>query len=417
MTRLGVCSMIIEPHVFEATLYVVKEPHPVFAPVHSHAQTSAPDMQYSSFSHVAIYPPAPRGISAVDHPHNNILPNSNLPQPKLAPFQDDFEFREPHSYNKSSAVPHSSSMSHGSHSMISRNNTRDETVHVQEDKSSSDPVIQMLATRAASNPNLKALMKVVASGEATPAELKEFQNHIDDLNRTLKMRNRFSQDPRGPSLSSIPPFGEKASMKQSRTSPPQLNNTGFVPSVHATHIPPIPAGGPFKQEPLPPIFAPYSQPVKSKSSASYKSEIVGVVFDIGGVGDRYSFPRLSILEYYPGGTQVVVSFLIIRKGSEAASKGYKDNVSYYQPVTMRLSSLQPRILEPLARIVAPPDEVRKYMDSVFEKMTQADNVFLATRLPRTSQSVTEKEEFSAPLEPNLVQTSYSPPHTLMPRVT
>ena len=297
---------------------------------------------------------------------------------------------------------------------MGRSNTRDEVFHVQEDKSSSDPVIQMLATRAASNPNLKALMKVVASGEATEAELKDFQFHIDDLNGTLKSRAKSAQDIRSQNSTLISPFSERSSISQSRISLPPLN-IGSAPSLHQTHAHLFPPAEHFKQEPLPPIFPQYAQPPKPKSNAPCKSDITGVVFDIGGVGDRYSFPKLSILEYYPGGTQVIASFLITRKGSEAASRGYKNTVTYYQPVTMRLSSPQPRILEPLARIVAPLDEVRRHMDNIFDKTTRANNVFLATRLPHTPQSITEKDDPSAVTEQNLIQTLYSPPHTITPK--
>lgn len=414
MTRLGVCSMIIEPHVFEATLYVVKEPQPAFIIPQPQAPTPPPDMRYSSFSHVAIYPPAPRGTSTAENPQNYTQQHANLPQSKPAS-KAEFVPRESAVYHKSPATSNTGSLSHGPYGAIGRSNTRDDIVQVQEDKSSSDPVIQMLATRAASNPNLKALMKVVASGDASAAELKDFQFHIDELNSTLKTRNK-PQDARGHIFPPALPFTERASQGQSRITLPPLN-IGSVPGPQATHKHLLPPTEHFKQEPLPPIFPPYAQPPKSKSITPYKSDISGVVFDIGGVGDRYSFPRLSILEYYPGGTQVIVSFLVVRKGSEAASKGYKSAATYYQPVTMRLSSLQPRILEPLARIVAPPDEVRRYMDSVFDKMTRANNVFLAAHLPRSAQSVIDKDEFSATVEQDLVQTMYSPPHTRAPMST
>lgn len=414
MTRLGVCSMIIEPHVFEATLYVVKEPHPIHAQPKSHAPNPPPDMRYSSFSHVAIYPPAPRSMLAVEYPPNHTQTHANPPQPKSAPLRADFVPREPPVYHKSSPVSNNGFLSHGTHGVVGRSNTRDEVFHVQEDKPSSDPVIQMLATRAASNPDLKALMKVVASGDATEAELKDFQFHIDELNGTLKSRTKSAQDSGGQNLPSVSPFHERSSMNQQRISLPPLN-IGSMPSLQGKHAHRVPPAENFKQEPHPSVFPQYAQPPKPKSNPLGRSDITGVVFDIGGAGDRYSFPKFSILEYCTGGTQVIASFLVARKGSEAASKGYKNNVSYYQPVTIRLSSLQPRILEPLARIVAPPDEVRRHMDSMFDKMTRAINVFLATRLPRTAESMTEKDDPSAATEQNLIQNSYSPPHTLTPK--
>src|SRR5262249_5039056 len=43
------------------------------------------------------------------------------------------------------------------------------------------PVIQLLAAKASTDPALKALMRVVASGQASTEQLKAFQNHIDIL--------------------------------------------------------------------------------------------------------------------------------------------------------------------------------------------------------------------------------------------
>ena len=414
MARLGVCSMTIEPHVFEATLYAVKEPHPVLALSKSQASNPPPDMRYSSFSHVAIYPPTPRSMPTGEYPQNHTHRRASPPQQKLALPKADFGPREIPLYHKSSSSPTTGYLSHGPQGATGRSNTRDEVFHVQEDKPSSDPVIQMLATRAASNPNLKALMKVVASGEATEAELKDFQFHIDELNGTLKTRTKSSHDSRSPNLASISPFNERPSTNQSHASLHPLN-IGSIPSLPGTQAHLIPHTERFKQEPLPAIFSPYAQVPKPKVNVPCKSDITGVVFDIGGVGDRYLFPKLSILEFYPGGTQVIASFLVTRKGSEAASKGYKNSTTYYQPITVRLSSLQPRVLEPLARIVAPPDEVRRHMDNIFDKATRANNVFLATRLPRTAQSLAEKDDPPATTEQNVVQTLYSPPDTLTPK--
>lgn len=53
---------------------------------------------------------------------------------------------------------------------------------------------------------------------------------------------------------------------------------------------------------------------------------------------------------------------------------------------MRLYASSPRTLEPLARVVKPPDEVRKYMDDVMDRMERADERFLAFRLPREGKA-------------------------------
>jgi len=44
-----------------------------------------------------------------------------------------------------------------------------------------DPVIQVLAEKAAADPDLKGLMTKVVNGEETPEEFKELQRQIDEL--------------------------------------------------------------------------------------------------------------------------------------------------------------------------------------------------------------------------------------------
>lgn len=116
---------------------------------------------------------------------------------------------------------------------------------------------------------------------------------------------------------------------------------------------------------------------------SSKPDISAVVFEfVGGTGDRYLFPKYSILEYLPGG-QVIASFLIVRKGSAADSPTYDPALDYYQPVTIRLwTNGSGKQLESLAKVVAPQEEVRRYMDDIMDNMTRAEYVLLAMRLPR-----------------------------------
>ncbi|KAI9867999.1 MAG: hypothetical protein M1823_009091, partial [Watsoniomyces obsoletus] len=47
----------------------------------------------------------------------------------------------------------------------------------------------MLAARAASDPHLKELMKVVATSKASAEQLKEFQGHIDEFNAVVKRQD------------------------------------------------------------------------------------------------------------------------------------------------------------------------------------------------------------------------------------
>ena len=135
---------------------------------------------------------------------------------------------------------------------------------------------------------------------------------------------------------------------------------------------------------------PQPQALRSKGPVSTKPELSCVVFEfVGGNGDRYLFPKYSILEYVPGG-QVIASFLIVRKGSAGEGGGYDPALDYYQPVTMRLWTGQGRQLESLARVVRPQEEVRRWMDGVMEGMTRGEYVLLAMRLPR-ERGVTDRE--------------------------
>ncbi len=97
----------------------------------------------------------------------------------------------------------------------------------------------------------------------------------------------------------------------------------------------------------------------------------------GASGDRYLFPKFSILEYVPttSGQQVIASFLIVRKGS-VSDYGGNPELDYYQPVTIRLFAANHRHLESLAKVVAPLEEVRWYMDDIMNNMTRAEYVVL-----------------------------------------
>ena len=189
----------------------------------------------------------------------------------------------------------------------------------------------------------------------------------------------------------------------------QIPSVAPYSNLHA-QVPPIKTEPPAKTQPL------AAPSLSSKSAYTvHKPEINSIVFDFGGTGDRFSMPRFSILEYLYGGTQVFVSFLVIRRGNTAKAGKYKDTKSYYQPVTMRLTTQQPRVLQPLAKVVAPPEEVRRYMDSVFDKMSRADTVYLATRLPRAQEAEgPQKSELVQQPGPQVIQPLYSPPNSIMP---
>lgn len=148
------------------------------------------------------------------------------------------------------------------------------------------------------------------------------------------------------------------------------------------------------------------QALRSKGPPpAVKPDVSAVVFEFtGGNGDRYLFPKFSIVEQVntPLGPQVIASFLIVRKGS-SSEYGGDPKLDYYQPVTIRISSTQPRHLEYFTRIVAPQDEVRRYMDDIMDNMTRAEYVLLAMRLPKPERE--PKEEGQASEKENKTEES------------
>ena len=418
MTKLGICSMIIEPHVFEITLYTVKDLFPsIPIPNTQPPLLSAP--QYNPFAPSSIYS-APLYNTPPADPHHPYQGQQypGISQPSLPPFREGFgqlgSQGQPPIYHAPlpAAAP---SAPPGFPNLQKLDGGVSDVAEGREFEPKTDPVIQMLATRAASDHQLKSLMKVVATGKASQDELKVFQNHIDELNTILKSRQSPTMTLQNGSHPKSPPPGSQ--IHESRLSMPAMtpHMTPGREVLAPASAPADPRTIPMKVEPFSQTFSNPIPPMNMKPPGAYKPDIHAIVFDFGGNGDRFSFPRFSVLEYLYHGTQVIVSFLIIRRGSMAVSGKYKDTRSYYQPVTMRLSTPHSKILEPLARIVAPLDEVRRYMDSVFDKMSRADTCFLATRLPRAPDSAeVEKQESSNQQETKLIKPVYSPPNALAP---
>lgn len=413
MTKLGICSMIIEPHVFEIGLYTVKEIPVPQPPTNPHPPTlSAP--QYNPFPpypYLATYDRqsavSPHSYSQQGHSSQNSLP----------PFREGFAQFSPQGVPPLYHPPLPAVATQPVSVSRSQSAGNDQS-HSQScpEEPKADPVIQMLATRAASDPNLKTLMKIVAGGKATQMQLKDFQDHIDELNAIIKSRPNPNEayDNENRCDPSDPTRQEHASKT---VAPNPVQETHGNRTASTATLPPGKIGpAPVKLEPSSqtyPITAPSATP---KSYGLPKPELSSMVFDIiGGSGDRFSFPRFSILEFLYGGTQVIVSFLVIRPGKLATSGKYKDMKYYYQPTTLRLTTNQPRFLETLSRVIASPDEVRSYMNNVFEKYPRAEIINLATRLPRTSDAE-ELEERATPAQADtsLTKATYSPPNSITP---
>ncbi|KAI9791547.1 MAG: hypothetical protein M1833_001503 [Piccolia ochrophora] len=445
MTKLGPCTFTIEPHVFEAVLYTVKEPQPkVLSPSPAPAPASSAQRPILQFGPPGstMAPPAQSHYSPQQQQTFQVSsqPPTKFPDSKPSPEKANTK-REPSATAHQRPGP-----------PISRENSVTQTTSAyppggpvttqrppappisQTGKPSPDPVIQMLATRAATDHDLKALMRVVASGKASSAQLKIFQSHIDELTAILQSQSKAKKDLMTDRLEH--PSGRPSSasvQSQDAGSPSQPNSE----SQHKPGLHPGQATKPFASMSSSPSVS--SGMVKTESSSSQlpvapyplmpkskglplpsKPEVTAVVFEFSaGSGDRFLFPKYSILEYLPGGQQVVASFLVVRKGSSSDSGHCDPDLDYYQPINMRISAANARTLEPFARVVEKSDEVRKYMNDVMDNMTRAEYVHVAMRLPRESQDLRHEEEDEEEHEDEQersLKAIYAPPGSIGPPV-
>ncbi|UNI23178.1 hypothetical protein JDV02_009013 [Purpureocillium takamizusanense] len=214
----------------------------------------------------------------------------------------------------------------------------------------SDALVVLLVKTALEDQRTKDMIRRIAEGRPGFTDAQDLKEILDRLHRDAKTV------PKAP-----PP-----------TPPPSKQPTPN--GVHNGHGKPATPSAVQQANP---------QALRSKGPPpAARPDISAVVFDFG-TGDRYLFPKFSILEFLPSssGQQVVASFLIVRKGS-ISDYGGDPTLDFYQPVTMRIQTSSGRHLENLARVVAPQDEVRRYMDDVMDNMTRAEYVLLAMRLPR-----------------------------------
>ncbi|KAI0191009.1 hypothetical protein EV127DRAFT_429606 [Xylaria flabelliformis] len=227
----------------------------------------------------------------------------------------------------------------------------------------SDPLVILLVKETLDRPITKALVQRVAEGKMKFTDATDMKSLLERLQSMIKQDAKAHEVATTSNVQSTVQ-GQPAQMK---------------------------AEGPSKKSPAPSSTVSQSAPASQQALRSKgpppppKPDIAAVVLEFaGGTGDRYLFPKYSILEFSADGTEVVASFLIVRRGSKLEYGGDRA-LDYYQPVTLRLHSQTPKILENLARVVAPEDEVRRYMDDVMENMTRAEYVLLAMRLPKSDK--------------------------------
>lgn len=448
MSKLGPCSLIIEPHVFDCTLYLARDSLGSGYQTPGAGQTPPPPAVFDAFAQPAY--------NAQRMP-NNELPRYSAPmgggqrspsQFSLPPFREGFGKMSAQQPPQSARPPissqysASSSISTPSHTTTAANRPSDPSPYPNSSipappaKPNGDPVIQMLAARAASDRELKSLMKVVAAGTATSEQMKVFQNLIDELNGIIRkqemeaavsgagsgemtqpedqtepavpehktiyeggtsQRRNSSQSTNGPGTTLSTPMKPEPSTKTSTHQTSSAFNTPSYPyTIPKTTITQKANYTPFHSHPH------YQQsPQHPPPPLSQNSSIVMEFQGPSSLPTRYLLPRLSILEILPTGHQAILSFLAIISdhnpnppSNNSKEKEKPPRKKFYQPITIRLSATQPRILEPLRRAVAPAEEVRKWMEGIFNdnSYSRAEERWLAVRLPREEKLLEEKEK-------------------------
>lgn len=267
MTKIGPCDVTIGPHFFDAMIYIVKDPSA--PPALQYAPPQRPMVHYGHPNNFQQYRPYPT-------PSNQQRPAQYSPAPPGRP-----------GYTGSHPSPQQARGPNQGNAPSPQGGQRPpQGQKGQPAKPSPDPVIQMLATRAAADPELKALMRVVASSQASQEQLRAFQAHIDELNAVIKSREQQEQRQQsstGQPLTQQPtPTSQTQTQKQqdggAKSVSLEKSPTSETPSkgskqspVKTEAQPQTPAQAPPSQTPKPPQSATGSGTIKEEQSGTEHS--------------------------------------------------------------------------------------------------------------------------------------------------
>ncbi|KAF2162302.1 hypothetical protein M409DRAFT_69207 [Zasmidium cellare ATCC 36951] len=353
----GECRIRIEPHMLVAEVYVDEKSKP-----------PAPAKQYAQ-NHGQPYRAPQQPYQQPQTNQNRTLPPPTQNGATLPPLQHQPQRSQP----PASPAP----------------------VQQQDKKAQPDPVISMLANRASSDSELKALMKEVATGNATQDQLKIFQKHIDELTSIIQKQKKDEED--------------QAAREQQQANMIQYDGAADLkPQAPAQQ--PIQPQQSQSQQSRPPY------PIPQSSAPSYQNQqptwtpppptnlpVILQFTTQGASEDRFLFPQNSILESLSP-QHLLVSFMLIRKGREAVdASGLEPDQEYWQPITMMIEVAYGReeIMNCIRRWCKPAEEVRKGMEDTMSRCKRAPESYLALRLPFKSTLTTESEDVSKEVTPVL----------------
>ena len=477
MARLGNATITIEPHTFDVTFYVVRDttippPYQRHPNQHTTKQMGPPSHPVQQ----TAYPPYP----SYQQPRPSPVPPPAQPAPALNPSSNSKSATPAQSVNVQSLAntPHNGpptdplkqeSTSQPSYSAPPPAQTPpapptplEPPAQTQQASpkpnppaaappkgSTQDPVIQMLAARAAADPQLKELMKIVATSRASPEQLKEFQSHIDEFHEMIRRQEaeRLAKSekstPEQPPTTQTPtstsqppanhtapstPIGSDAAISTLQPAK-SLANTPVQPPAPVTaqtqpRQQPLPAPGALPgvmhtvPKPTPPAtrvaamagYAGYPLSASPRPEPLIKHVVMEFTSvpsgSISACPDRWLFPEHAVLEMRPNGLDMVCSFLVERKGSQilsassveiAADTGklqgsWKADQDYYQPVTMTIQSRDHKIVQTIAKAAKTLPAVQEYMKEVMSKKQRAPAEYLVHQLPRNRSHTADSTE-------------------------
>ncbi|KAI7222395.1 hypothetical protein KC333_g1154 [Hortaea werneckii] len=472
MKHKGECRIRIEPHIFECQMYLEEKPRVAPVPPKQYLQPGQQAMYGQQCRQQQPYQPAyaqqqqqtqygqNRAPPPVQQPqHQPSQPARTLPAPPAQTPQRPPSQQPPPPQprpQQSSPTPQPGQ------------------------KANPDPVIGRLAARASSNPELKVLMKEVAAGNASAQQLGVFQKHIDELQRQIKeeqdlkeaeekrkakeaelAKSQAKKEEGGReqgtgdrSKGSTPLPSAPRPLQQQQPPPPQQANTPQThpPPAQQPYTPPIqpqqtnpqlphpsashPTGA-VQQPPKPtltptPTIAQHASPAVASPSIQQSQPpppppppgpppVILSFSTPNSTEDRFLFPRTAILERLTDNHHLV-SFLVTRKGSEAASfsptnptgttntpsatpaatatdltpttsnpgtstsllfPSFDPEKTYYQPVTLMLEvkfGLE-TLVQHVRRWLLPEDQAREGMEKVMRECERAPEGCLPLRLP------------------------------------
>ncbi|KAF2666720.1 hypothetical protein BT63DRAFT_427148 [Microthyrium microscopicum] len=347
MTRMGTCKMIVEPHIFDVTIFVIKDttvpPQPPqqdrqfvgsFGPTNSPSTHSTyqagsyrpPITPQSTHGNKPLYPTTASSLTPLQQQSKPLSTTPTIYTPVAKPTTAS-------SYSPSPAA--SSGASNTPQNITSQNQNqnrptptapvarpspmgppatapRQPAPPARPPSAATDPVIQMLAQRAQNDNALKQVMKLVAGNEATPEQLTYFQGHIDELTRIVKDREAAAAEERRKALAAQQhqytgpraPYqvGQGANHSISRPFQQPLSYQSPIARAAPTNPIPRPSFQPTPPRPPRQVFVP--QPLHVLMEFSQNST------------DRFLFPKNTILEYDEKRSKVLASFLVVKKESE-----------------------------------------------------------------------------------------------------